>query len=295
MVSGKGLKELTKQEKTRIKTMLEYGKDVPADDLVSYYLDNVKGSPEDTGYKKSIRTTDLLTKYASIDDDENLSKEQKKVVQEAIQKETGLTQESVEYYQVAKLSTSLKYEKALEDIESKGLENTEDLMTYLAEGREMVAGEMFATSGVIDQFYEDGFINKAQVKYLKALRWNPAKKAVTLDRDYTGSGSGKSAKSEASAAIAKFLGAASNLPSIGGGEVTTPKSQVKWGNMTFSAPVSEQEVKLETPTVKAPQITMEQFFTPKKTSLSTGEATQAVNAVRSPRGGDSRLKLHYSR
>ena len=95
--------------------------------------------------------------------------------------------------------------------------------------------------------------------------------------------------------MSDFFGSAADLPSLGGGQAKAPKSQVNWGNMAFSAPVSEQEVKLETPTVKAPQITMEQFFAPKKTSLSTGEATQAVNAVRSPRGGDSRLKLRYSR
>jgi N-acetylglutamate synthase-like GNAT family acetyltransferase len=95
--------------------------------------------------------------------------------------------------------------------------------------------------------------------------------------------------------MSDFFGSAADLPSLGGGQAKAPKSQVNWGNMTFASPVSEQEARLETPTIKAPQMSMEQFFAPKQTSLSSGEAMKAVNAVRSSRGGDSRLKLHYSR
>ena len=279
-------KELTEQEKDRIKTKLKYDQKVTNDELVSYYLSGVKGSPDDSGYKKTMRVEKLLSKYDSLEDDDTLTASQREVVQAAILKETGMKSEDVEYWQTAKLDNDLKYQKAQEDIENLEIESHDELLKYLAQGRRVVAGEMFATTGLIDSFYEDDLITKDEAKYLKALKWDEKKQEYKLDRDYKGgSGKGGATKAEMKA----FFKAAATPPKLG--TVKPTKSSINWAQMDEPT-VSAEDAKI---TVKAPKApSMQEFFRPKPGALKTGEAKALVEKLKVRGRKDDRLKLRYA-
>lgn len=278
-------KELTQQEKDRIKTKLKYDQKVTSDELVSYYLSGVKGSPEDTGYKKTMRVEKLLSKYDSLEDDDSITESQRKVVQDAILKETGMKSEDIEYWQTAKLDNDLKYEKSQDDISS--FTDHKQVVQYLVDGRRVVAGEMFSTPGLIDAFYENDLITKDERKYLKALKWDDKTQEYKLDRDYKASGSGKSGATKAE--MKAFFKAVQTPAELS--KTKIPKSSIKWDQVDESS-VSEDDTKI---TVKAPKApSMQEFFQPKPGALKTSEARALVDKLKVRGRKDDRLKLRYA-
>lgn len=197
------IRSMSKLEKDKLKTYIEFGRSIPADDLTSYYLGDIPSSKSKSAYDTTVRQKALFKALDKVEGDEMLSEEQRQVVRDRIAKETGLEQEDLDYYQVAQQDTDLKYQRVLDDV--AGLESKDALFKYLSEGRKVVNGKLVVSDDVISQLYEDGYLEKDERAYLQALRWNQKQGKVFLDRDFKVRGSGGGTGKKKTAALFNAL------------------------------------------------------------------------------------------
>ncbi len=155
-------------------------------DVKEINLSKVLSLPSATSYQKVIKQKEAFNLVDDILD--NLPNNQQK---EALNK-LGIKPADANYYNLARRENDVKYAYVMENVEK-----TPDPIKYLIGLRKSVNGKQVLTSGVIDQLYEDGYISKEQVKYLKAVRYNEKTGKMEIDRDYKASGSAKKTVSDA--------------------------------------------------------------------------------------------------
>lgn len=245
---------------------------------------NVMDMPESTPLEKAKKNK---SKWAIVDDISNLDPAD----QEDALSSLGISKEDSDYYQMAALDNNLKYEVAIGELSN--FTKREQIIQYLAKGKKEVGGIVFTSSNLIDKFYEDGYISKDEAKYLKALKFDEKTGKASMDRDYKGSGTGGSngmTKTEMKA----FFKKVANGPELTAAP-KTKQSQVDWSNIADSSNVSEEDATIKRPKAYQTPQAMANFFKPKATKLSTGEAQEAVNSVRGRGPANNRLKLSYAR
>jgi hypothetical protein len=149
------------------KKKLEAGMEVTPQELEAVYLSKATSMPSSNRYEKSQRDSELWSKSGSIMDDENLSEAQKQTLQTKIATELGISNQDLDYYQVAKQDVAPKTLYAYDKLDQS--KSFDDFMKYLVNGRKPVNGQILVSDGVIDNLVDDGVIPYALGKELKNI------------------------------------------------------------------------------------------------------------------------------
>jgi hypothetical protein len=149
------------------KKKLEAGMEVTPQELEAVYLSKATSMPSSNRYEKSQRDSELWSKSGSIMDDENLSEAQKQTLQTKIATELGISNQDLDYYQVAKQDVAPKTLYAYDKLDQS--KSFDDFMKYLVNGRKPVNGKILVSDGVIDNLVDDGVIPYALGKELKNI------------------------------------------------------------------------------------------------------------------------------
>lgn len=150
--------------KDDVRYSLKYGDQVEDSTLGSYFFGDAASLPSSNKYEKAVRDSKLFSRLATINDNENLSNEQRSSVKDLLAQEIGISRSDLDYYEVANDSDNLKTIYVMESIAGKS--NPTD---YLANGRKKVNGELLVSDGVIDNLVDEGIITKVQGKALKNI------------------------------------------------------------------------------------------------------------------------------
>lgn len=174
---GMGLRKLSDVEKDDVKYAMKYGGSVDNDTLTSYYLGDAVDMPSSSRYEKSIRDKKLYSKISTIDNNENLSEDQKKYITDSIAKEIGIEPVNINYYRVANQDNDLK---TIFMIEQAG--KSRDPLSMIIRARREVNGQKIASDGVLDNLADEGVITEAQAKAIKKLKFDESGKPIVSEK-----------------------------------------------------------------------------------------------------------------
>lgn len=153
-------------------------------------IGKVAKMPETTRYEKTLKEN---AAYKIVDDIlDNLPKEQ----QAAALKSVGLDDKTASYYNVARQPDDVKTSYVLDAIDSQGIKSKSELLTMLYEGRESINGKMIVSNGVLDDFYDAGYISSAERTQLKKITLDSSKKQTAASKA-SGTGGASTAKTTA--------------------------------------------------------------------------------------------------
>ena len=142
-----------------IKAKLEAGVPVSEQELSTVYLSQALKMPKSNRYETSQRNSALWNKSGSLYDNEDLTAEQKEILQNRIASELGVSRQDLDIYQVAKQDNDSKTLYAYDKLDQS--QSFDDFMRYLVNGRKPINGKILVSDGVINNLVEDGLIPEA--------------------------------------------------------------------------------------------------------------------------------------
>lgn len=167
-------KQIRDKQIELIKERIKYGQEVTPKELEFAYLQKVTDLPKSNRYEKSIRDRDLYSAFSSLEGDESLSMEQKAILTRSIASEIGITPQALQYYSVAKQDNDVKTMFVLDELDN--IQDENQLLQTLVNGRVGVNGKMVVSDGVIDNLVADGRISDELGKELKKLDFDSSGK-----------------------------------------------------------------------------------------------------------------------
>lgn len=141
-------------------------------ELKAYYLRNAD-LKDTSGYGSIKSKKEVFKQLSYIDNNENLSQEQKDQLYEDLAKTVGESTDNLYYYKVANEDNDVKTAYVLDAIQKVASRSKDrgEMMRYLVGARKEVNGEILLANGVIDELYDMGLITAAEKKQLKNFKY----------------------------------------------------------------------------------------------------------------------------
>ena len=161
---------------TSVNDVLDEGV-TPSSESIKYAVFDNKSATSNSIEERMDVYKDLNTRL----NNENYSEEQKEAFIEA----SGASKEEATYYSVASKDTEVKLQEMLPKLDAM---DNDELVTYLMQGRRIVAGKQMVTSTMLTYLYEKDYISEAQKKAIKALRFDEIENEFYFEKSYGSSG-----------------------------------------------------------------------------------------------------------